>query len=402
MTFTRNRFLPASLWLIFFVNGAVLSSWAPRIPEVKHALALGDGQLGAALLGIAAGSVPALLLTGRLLQHLRPGPVSVVSALAFAASLPLISRSGSLFELIGALVLAGAVSGVLDVAMNTAGMVHQQQAGTRLLSTLHGGYSLGVLAGAASGVVATGTQTSVARHFTLMAGLLIGLTALAAVPLWRQPTQRSTAPMLTDEDRATGRRWWQTTLPTTIAALAVSALLIEGLVTDWSALLITRDLGAPASWGATALTVFSVAMFVSRSVGDAMIARVGEERVLASSAVTITLAMVSGASLGQPLLMITAAGVIGLALGPVFPLAVTRAGRLHPGQEAAMTARVSAVGYLAYLAGPPGIGALAEHLPLPTVLVLVVGLASVGIAASRRPMDARDAAGTAEAPPPEL
>ena len=28
------------LWLVFFVNGAVLSSWAPRIPEVKDRLAL--------------------------------------------------------------------------------------------------------------------------------------------------------------------------------------------------------------------------------------------------------------------------------------------------------------------------------------------------------------------------
>lgn len=72
-----------------------------------------------------------------------------------------------------------------------------------------------------------------------------------------------------------------------------------------------------------------------------------------------------------------------LALGPVFPLAVSRTGRSHPGQEAAMTARASAVGYIAYLTGPPDTGAIADHLSLPTTLVFVVGLACVGIAVTR-------------------
>lgn len=42
------------------------------------------------------------------------------------------------------------------------------------------------------------------------------------------------------------------------------------------------------------------------------------------------------------------------------------------------------LGYIAYLAGPPGIGALADHLSLPATLVLVIGLACIGIAATRR------------------
>ncbi|OZF47725.1 hypothetical protein CH293_19510 [Rhodococcus sp. 14-2470-1b] len=47
-----------ALWIVFFVNGAVLASWAPRIPQVKSELSLTDGQMGWALLGVAAGSVP--------------------------------------------------------------------------------------------------------------------------------------------------------------------------------------------------------------------------------------------------------------------------------------------------------------------------------------------------------
>ncbi|SHN39207.1 hypothetical protein [Cryptosporangium aurantiacum] len=72
-----------SLWIVFFVNGAVLSSWAPRIPDVQERLQLTDSALGLALFGVAAGSVPALLLTARLLRSLRSGAVCVGTALLF-------------------------------------------------------------------------------------------------------------------------------------------------------------------------------------------------------------------------------------------------------------------------------------------------------------------------------
>lgn len=57
-----HRFSSVRLWTVFFINWTVLSSWAPRIPEVKDLLGLSDSELGIALFGIAAGSVPASTL----------------------------------------------------------------------------------------------------------------------------------------------------------------------------------------------------------------------------------------------------------------------------------------------------------------------------------------------------
>ena len=76
-------------------------------------------------------------------------------------------------------------------------------------------------------------------------------------------------------------------------------------------------------------------------------------------------------------------------LGPVFPLAVSRASRSNPDRAAAMTAQVSAFGYFAYLAGPTVIGFLAEGLGLPIAFAAVVILSCLGIgAAGRRPGEA--------------
>src|ERR1700747_1792245 len=53
-----------SISLIFLINGFVVASWVPHIPEVKERLALGEFQLGIALLAMAVGSVLALPFAG--------------------------------------------------------------------------------------------------------------------------------------------------------------------------------------------------------------------------------------------------------------------------------------------------------------------------------------------------
>lgn len=379
MNLIRSRSVAAPLWIVFFVNGAVLSSWAPRIPEVKRLLDLSDAELGVALFGVAAGSIPALLLTGRLLEHVRSGPTCVVAALLFGGSVPLIGVVDTGWQLTGVLMLLGAASGVLDIAMNMAGISYQQHTGHRVLSRLHGGYSLGVLAGAAGGVVATQVGATVIEHLVAVAILLVSLALVSASRLWSQP--RGPAVRGAYDTHVLSRKG-RCGLPVTIAVLAVSGLLIEGLVTDWSALLITRDLGAPASLGATALALFSLAMFISRSAGDTVLSRFEERTVLTTIAVVVACLVVFGSVAAHPLAMAVAIGLVGLVLGPVFPVAVARASRSAPGRAAAMTAQVSAVGYIAYLGGPPAIGFVADVIGLPSTFTAAVALSCMGIAFS--------------------
>ena len=49
---TRSRLAVAT---VFFVNGAVLATWVPHIPEVKARHGLTDGGLGFVLLAMAGG-----------------------------------------------------------------------------------------------------------------------------------------------------------------------------------------------------------------------------------------------------------------------------------------------------------------------------------------------------------
>ncbi|GAA3884782.1 MFS transporter [Saccharothrix violaceirubra] len=355
------------LWWVFFVNGAVLSSWAPRIPAVAASLDLSDRGLGIALFGIAAGSVPALLVTGRLIRR-RRATTLCLSGFAFAAGLPLIAAADSLVTLTVVLVLLGAAGGTLDIAMNTAAVRWERTiAPRRVLSRLHGGYSTGVLVGAGGATLAA--DVPVGLHFTVVAGVLV---VVLAVVVPRLPAE-------TPADAPTRTR--RAARPA-VLVLAVGALFLEGVVTDWSALLAARDLGAGPTAGAAVVTTFTVAMALSRTL------TAGTRTAAVAGVLLAVVAVPAALVLAHPAVFLAAAACVGAGLGPLFPAAVGASGDI---------ATVTAVGYCAYLAGPPVLGAAAEAVGLPVAFGVAVSVVGVVVAmAARRCLPRRHSGERAE------
>ena len=79
---------------VFFANGAALGSWVPHIPDAKHALGLTDGLLELALLGMAAGSLVGLPLSGALTARFgsRKTTTAALLAMLLATPLPILRR----------------------------------------------------------------------------------------------------------------------------------------------------------------------------------------------------------------------------------------------------------------------------------------------------------------------
>lgn len=377
-----------SLWLIFFLNGVVLASWAPRIPDVKDELDISDGVLGAALFGVAAGSVPALFATGALLRRVPPRTVCRLAAITFAAGLPLIALAENGFQLGLVLAVLGAANGCLDVAMNAAGIRYEEHRHARVLSRLHGGFSLGVVTGATTGAVAASLDVAVGLHFGIVAATLIVVALAISSQLPSYGPARTTPAAGIGQSRRSIR------VPLSIVALAVAALLMEGMITDWSALLVGRDYEGGASLGALTVTAFSFAMFVSRSIGDVLVQWVGARRLIVAGTLLLVAAMAIGLAQPSPIGALIAIMLMSFVLGPLFPIAISATGRTGPTDAAAMVAKISAIGYLAFLAGPPIVGLGAEALSLPTTFALITlacGL-SIGLGGRYLPQGNRAAA----------
>jgi MFS family permease len=143
-----------SISFIFFANGFVVASWLPHIPEVKERLRLGDAQLGMALFAMAVGSVLVLPFAGRLAGKLGSHAATGAAGLALCLLLPAPMLAPSLPTLTIALLLFGAANGMLDVSMNAEAVLTEDRYGRPILSSLHGLYSTGGLAGASLAALA--------------------------------------------------------------------------------------------------------------------------------------------------------------------------------------------------------------------------------------------------------
>jgi MFS family permease len=127
--------------------------------------------------------------------------------------------------------------------------------------------------------------------------------------------------------------------------------------------------------------VFVVAMTTGRMVGPVLLDRYGRVPVLRASAL-LALAGLVLLLLGSPAL--AAVGVLAWGLGASlgFPVGVS-AGADDPARAAARVSVVSTLGYSAFLAGPPLLGFVGDHVgTLQSLWVVVAVLAPTALLVS--------------------
>lgn len=348
------------LYAVFFLNGTVLASWAPRIPQVKADLHLSDGQLGIALLGVALGSVPAMPAAGVLVNRVGSRLVTRVALPIYASAVALLALAHTLIALTLALAVLGAAVGALDVAMNTHAVDGERDAERPRMSSFHGLYSAGALTGALIGTVAAAAGVRPATQFVVTAAVAL-IASAPAVAVLRPAVHRvqkaRTEPTSRIRPGLRGRLLW-------LSLLGLCVLLIEGVVTDWGTVHLADSVHAGPGVSGAGYTVFALAMTLGRLAGDRVAARFGPVRVVRLGALATGSAAALAIAAPHPWVVVPAFAAVGLGIASSFPLVVGGVGRQYPDAPGPAVATVSTAGYLAFLAGPPLIGFLAGHVTL--------------------------------------
>ncbi|WP_237320946.1 MFS transporter [Streptomyces sp. JJ36] len=375
--------LRTALTAFFALDGFLFAGWVVRIPAVKQQTGASAGDLGLALLGVSAGAVATMMLTGRLCRRFGNAPVTVAAGVLISLGVALPPLAGSALALGLLLLVFGSAYGAVNVAMNSAAVDLVAALRRPVMPAFHAAFSLGGMLGAGLGGLLAGRLT-VGRHLTLLAvaGLLV--TAVAGRTLLRHPLPPAAAGRTTREpgtaarhspargDAPAGRH------PRgTVAVLGLIALCTaygEGALADWSALHLTEDLGAGPGVAAAGYSVFALAMTAGRLSGTALVHRLGEVRTLVGGGLTAACGMLLGSL--APTVWAALAGfvVTGFGLANIFPVAIGRAGALAGPRG---VAAASTLGYGGMLLGPVAIGFLAEGTSLPRALTSVAALAAV-------------------------
>ena len=218
----------------FIATGFAFSSWASRIPQVKNGLDLDPSALGLVLLAIAAGSVPALPLSGPIVS--RFGSRRTVTIMAIVAGVALVVvalgyRVGVAPVVVG-LFAFGVGTGTWDVAMNVQGALVERRHGRAIMPRFHAGFSLGTVAGALGGALMVVLGVGVTVHL-LLVGAVIGLGVPFAV--------RAFIPDRADREdpdtAATGGRAalaaWREPRTLLVGVFVLAFAFAEGSGSDW-------------------------------------------------------------------------------------------------------------------------------------------------------------------------
>ena len=393
----RVRAATRSVYLAFILLGFAGSSWAARIPQVRDALDLTPSRLGLVLLAIAAGSIVALLLAGQVVAHF--GSRRTVTAMAVLLGLAFTGIAlGYRFgvpPLLAALFFFGIANGAWDVAMNVQGAMVERRLGRAIMPRFHAGFSVGTVAGALAGAAAVAVHLPVTAHL-LASGVLTTIVVVLAVRSFL-PDDAGPEPAVTpsdatlvgsptpvaeiEKDGRLGRTLstWREPRTVLIGVFVLAFALTEGAGIDWISVAMIDGYGTPASVGTLAFAVFLAAMTVGRWFGPGLLDRYGRVPVVRTLAVVSVAGLALFIGGGATPLAFVGALFWGLGASLGFPVGMSAAAD-DPAHAAPRVSVVASIGYCAFLAGPPVIGFLGDHVTVLRALGVVAVLLAVAVA----------------------
>jgi MFS family permease len=395
------RRLRIALTVFFAVDGFLFAGWVVRIPAIKDQVGASAGQLGLALLGVSAGAVATMVLTGRLCQMFGSERVTVATGAMLSLSIALPPRTHSALALGFVLLCFGISYGGMNVAMNSAAVDLVAALRRPVMSGFHAAYSLGGLLGAGLGGLLA-PHLSAATHLLLLTPVGLIAVASAGRVLRAHPAERparaagdgATADGGVPDGRTpaahcpdTGDTAGDAPVPAAAGAgprtgplVAVFGLIAactaygEGALAEWGPLHIQDDLHGGPGVAAAGYAAVALTMTLGRLSGTALLLRLGQTRVLVLGGLTACGGMLLGALAPVIPLVVLGFALTGLGLANLFPTAIARAGELT---GAGGVAAASTLGYAGMLLGPPSIGFLTDAVGLPTALTTVAALAAV-------------------------
>jgi MFS family permease len=352
-----------AIGLFFLADGLLIGSWAGRIPAVQKHASLSNARLGLALFAASLGALVAMPLAGRLCERIGSRRVTLPGLLLGSGSLVAASLATGLPGLAAALFGFGAAFGSINVSANAQGLALERLSGRPLLSSFHAAFSAGGLVGAGLAALAAGMKLEPRIHFAVLATALSAI-GIAAVRFLLPPDADDAA-----KSRTLARP------PRAIVVLGAAAfctMLAEGAAVDWSAVYLSHSFGAATAVAALAYTAFSLAMTVSRTVGDGLNRRLGPVRLARSGAVVATVGLGLALAIGSVPVAIAGFAAMGAGLGVVVPVLFRAAASTETVSASVGVAAVSTIGWFGFLAGPPAIGFAASAFGLRAALGIVV------------------------------
>lgn len=357
--------------LFYFLQGLIFASWAGHIPDVKEALSLSDGDLGLALFAIPMGQILMMAISGWLVTRIGSRRMTILSLLVYATALVLIGTIGSFMELCVALFLFGVTANMINIAVNTQATIVEGLYGRNIMSTFHGMWSLGGLAGGLLCTLFDVLSLTRLSHFISIALLTLLSVLFFAKHLAQDPVR--TVREEGEEKAPGGSLLRREPLLLLLGVIGFAGMFSEGTLFDWSSVYFAKEVPIDPSHARLGYIAGMAAMTTGRFLADRFVTRYGAPRVLRVAGAMIALGLLVAVLFPVPLPATLGFVLVGFGICSIVPTCYSLAGRLESVESGIAITVVSSVSFIGFLIGPPLIGLLSEL----TSLRIALGLASL-------------------------
>ncbi|MYV53462.1 MFS transporter [Streptomyces sp. SID3212] len=371
----------------FLIAGLLFANYYLRMPSLKTEYALSNGQLGLFLLLPVVTGLVTLQTAGALVARFGSGPIARTTMVALPLSLAGIALAGDRVQFGAALLVFGAVNGLVDVSMNAHAIAVERALERPIMNSCHAAWSIGTMVGAVLGGIAVKTGLSFTQHFLLVSVVLAVIGAVAG---------RSMLPGSADQGKkeADGKRervGWRDGWTPRVVVLGLTGTVVlvsESAVGDWSGIFLRDELGATLATASLAYIAFSFCQTGGRLVGDRLNQKYGPSVLVRWGGAIAVAGLTVVVFSPTPAVAVVGFGLHGAGLSVIVPIIFSAVGHGaadgETGSATAALAKVNTLTYGGFLAGPMLVGLFADGFGLTMTLAGLLVVLAVTVSTGLR------------------
>lgn len=355
MSLISSKFPSAriALSMLFFGNGLFIGVWTPMIPVFKERLMLSDSELGLVILALGLGALAAMPVGGALIARYGTRSPIIFNSLLCAPGLALLTLAPDMASAVVVLVFFGMFWAGMDVAMNSNVIEVERNMKRAIMSSCHGFWSVGGLIGALFGGK-TLFYFGETGHAVFWMAIFLLLMSYALRKM------ENAAPSQEQVSAGFKIRFPRSILPYMLGIVCLFSIVPEGVVIDWSGLLLHEERGFELTNAGYGFAAFSLSMALVRFTGDYFRQKYGAMNTIRVCLVFSITGFIIVTLSSQPALTILGFFITGIGISNLFPIAVSAAGNLPGIPSGVAVSMVTSVGYSGFLLAPPLFGFVAQ------------------------------------------
>ena len=345
--------------MFYFGMGLSFATWASRIPDIKTALHLTEGDLGSILFALPMGQLVIMPFSGKMVTKFGSHRILIFSLIMYVLSLTNLGLATTALQLSLGLFLFGLFGNLANIAVNTQGVYTEVLFKKTIMSSFHGMWSFAGFTGALVGLGMLALNLTPYHHFLIVGAVVIVMVAfnfkflVKAKEKMKHKTSEKKK-LFTKPDSAL---IW-------LGVIGFCSMASEGVMFDWSGVYFKDIVKAPGPLVVLGYTSFMIMMAGGRFLGDGLINKFGRERVMQISGVMISAGLFTAVFLPYLIPCTIAFMLVGLGVATIVPTVYSMAGKNPTVPAGEALTIVSSVSFLGFLMGPPVIGHIAQNFGL--------------------------------------